>query len=120
MRRMAGVQGPDGVKGALPALLPVQSLQLQCLEMVLDILQFFVKQGQVFLKGSKRKAHGDSCPHGFGSPELWDHSKQLLALLQAISWEFTPQALREVGLFSYLTFGKTEIWNPVATQLKRS
>lgn len=48
------------------------------------------------------------------------HSKQLLTLLQAISWESTPQALREVRLFSYLTFGKTEIWNPVATQLKRS
>lgn len=55
LRRLARVQGPDGVKGALPALLPALSLQLQCLEMVLDILQFFVKQGHVFLKGSKRK-----------------------------------------------------------------
>lgn len=97
---MGHVQGLDGIEGTFPAVLPALSFQLQCPEVVLNSLQFFVKQHQVFLKESKGKACGDSCPHRLGSPELWDpqHAapgpQEPTLVLQVISQEFTSQVLR--------------------------
>lgn len=47
-----------GAEGAFPAFLPATRLQQQGPETILDTLHFFVKQCQVFLKGSKQKVWG--------------------------------------------------------------